>query len=309
MILKALFQDESKVTFDCAKATMSKGSIIDISDAHWKQPEIQNAIKMGLIELIGPEPILPGEALGMAPEQEIKFRNVYDSKLCFDCMKSYVDPGKVISISVSKIDMVEVRNAISYGWLVNVETENDNIPHKGLTAPVLLEELTAKDILPPTGNKQNEEKQAKELLKVAETIAPVPEVSVKKEVPEEVLNLTPEPTLSGLASNLEDMMDSPKVTTKPQSITKPQPTQAKAPEIPIVRPKPKKSDFKAKPISAAKESDNEVNELLKPSEVVMAKPKNKKVIPPVPVLVEGDAKDDEEIDFDKLFSKTKKEPW
>jgi len=319
MILRALFQDESRITFDCAKATMLKGSIIDISDAHWKQPEIQNAIRMGLVELVGPEPILPGEALGMSPEQEIRFRNVYDSKLCFDCMKSYVDPGKIISISVSKIDMVEIRNAISYGWLVNVETENDNVPHRGLTAPVLLEELTAKDILPPS--EKTEENKAKELLKVAETIVPsvpepTPEVSAQKAVPEEVLNLTPEPTLSGLASNLEDMMDSPKPTPKPQSITKPQ--SAKAPGIPIVRPKPKKSDFNAKKIGATKgaakeESENEGNELLKPSEVVMAKPKNKKVIaPPVPVLVEGDTNDDGEIDFDKLFSKSKKEekePW
>lgn len=144
MILESRIIDESKVTFDCAKATIEKGSKISIDDSFYKFEEIQNAIKMGLVALIGPAPVLPEENAAL-PERKVRFRNTYITKLCFECLKDYADPNMILHVPVSKLDELEIRNAISAGWIVN-EDEPPTTP-LGRSTPVHLEELTAADII------------------------------------------------------------------------------------------------------------------------------------------------------------------
>lgn len=145
MIIESLIQDASKLTFDCAKATLEKGSKIQIDDIHWKALEVQNAIAAGLCILVGPPPILPEERK-LEPEHKVRFRNQYITKLCFECVKDYADPGMIVHIPVSKLEEPEIRNAISAGWLTN-EDNPELTPPRSRTAPVQLMELDSSDIL------------------------------------------------------------------------------------------------------------------------------------------------------------------
>lgn len=146
MIIESLIQDASRVTFDCAKATIQRGSRIEIEDKFYKEKEIQNAIKLGLCALVGEPPILVVEKGPNAPEKSVRFRNNFNSKLCFECIKDYADPGMIVHIPVSKLDEPEVRNAIAAGWILNEDNPELN-PTIYAGAPLQLEELTANDIL------------------------------------------------------------------------------------------------------------------------------------------------------------------
>ena len=146
MILESKITDASKLALDCAKATMEKGSKIDIEDIHYKSPEVQDAIKLGLISVVGQPPVFPEEPLGFEPEKLIRFRNNYSTKLCFECIKDYADPGMFVRIPVCKIDEPEIRNAINAGWLINEDNPEQNpVIHSG--TPVHLDELKASDII------------------------------------------------------------------------------------------------------------------------------------------------------------------
>lgn len=149
MIIESLIQDESKLTLDCAKATLHKGSKVDIPDQFWSHPEVQGAIKCGFARLIGPEPInrqYPGMPI---IEPEVRFKNVYEYKLAFDCIKKYAAPGDVVYIPVSKIDSVEVREAIGRGWLVNLDNpELTPKPYSG-GSPLKVDELSVGDLVEP----------------------------------------------------------------------------------------------------------------------------------------------------------------
>lgn len=146
MIIESLIQDASRVTFDCAKATIQRGSRIDIEDKFYAEKEIQNAIKLGLCAIIGEPPVLPAAQAASAPEKTVRFRNNFNSKLCFECIKDYADVGMIVHIPVGKLDEPEVRNAIAAGWILNEDNPelNPTIYHG---APLHLEELTANDIL------------------------------------------------------------------------------------------------------------------------------------------------------------------
>lgn len=144
MILESNINDESKVTFDCAKATIGKGSRISIDDIYWNETEIQNAIRMGLITLIGPIPILPNST--SQPERKIRFRNMHSSKLCFESFKDYADPGHIVWVPSSKVDEPEVRNAIAAGFLFN-EDDPASTPPRTYSDPVTLIELTSQDLI------------------------------------------------------------------------------------------------------------------------------------------------------------------
>ncbi len=146
MILLSRIVDGSKVTLDCAKATLEKGSRIEIDDIHWKSPEVQGAIKLGFIELSGEPPIFPEDPQGISPARMIRFRNAFTSKLCFDCIKDYADPGKLVLIPVSMVDHPEVRNAILAGWLLNEDNPEQN-PEIYVGPAMHLEELRTSDIL------------------------------------------------------------------------------------------------------------------------------------------------------------------
>jgi hypothetical protein len=118
MILESLITDGSKLTLDCAKATLSKGSKIEIPDEFYSKSEVQNAIKMGLIRIVGSPPIVAAAALAQ-DENRRKFRSAWGSKLTFECLKDYVDPGGFINIPESKLTNSEVQNAIAWGMLVD----------------------------------------------------------------------------------------------------------------------------------------------------------------------------------------------
>ena len=109
-----------KLTFDCAKATLESGTI-EMDDVHFGNAEIQGALRMGMIEIVGQMPGLPAETPKgeLKQEEQIKFRNTYTFKLAFDCIKKYVAPGETIMIPISKIDDAEISNAISSGWLLD----------------------------------------------------------------------------------------------------------------------------------------------------------------------------------------------
>lgn len=149
MIIESLIQDESKVTLDCAKATLHRGSKITIDDQFWTHPEIQGAIKCGFARLVGAEPTSRAHPGMPVIEPEVRFKNVYEYKLTFDCIKKYAAPGDVVSIPVSKIDSLEVRECIGRGWLVNLDNpEATPAPYRG--APLRVEELSMNDLVEPS---------------------------------------------------------------------------------------------------------------------------------------------------------------
>lgn len=172
MILESHIRDESKITFDCAKATLHRGSKVNIDDIHYKSPEIQNAIRMGLVSIVGQPPVFPEEAIGLEPEKLIRFRNNYSTKLCFECIKDYADPGMMVRVPVSKLEEPEIRNAIHCGWLVNEDNPEQN-PVVFSGPPLQLEELRTSDIL--TGVESDLARDLAQALKKPVTAQALPE--------------------------------------------------------------------------------------------------------------------------------------
>lgn len=146
MIIESLIKDGGAVTFDCAKATIRRGSRIEIDNMHYASPEIQNAIKMGLCAIVGEAPVLPAAAPAAAPERMIRFRNDFNTKLCFECIRDYADPGMIVRVPESKLEEAEIRNAIASGWLYNLDNPETNPRFHG-GAPVRIDEFTSSDIL------------------------------------------------------------------------------------------------------------------------------------------------------------------
>jgi len=150
MLLELLVKDGRSVTLDCAKATLNKDRTkIQIDDRYWNLGEVQGAIKMGLIGLVGDPPVLPPEEPKVGEEPRKKLRNAHNARLAFDCVKDYVDPGKSILIPLSKMNNKEVRNAMAWGLLVDAATPE---PEPGAiikkAPPVVIEELGSKDVMP-----------------------------------------------------------------------------------------------------------------------------------------------------------------
>ena len=142
MKIKRIGDMTGRLTFDCAKATLESGTI-EIDDVHFGSAEIQGALRMGMIEIVGQIPGLPADAPKgeLKQEQTIKFRNTHTFKLAFDCIKKYVAPGEIIQIPISKIDDAEVSNAISSGWLLD-EDNPAAIPQRPSGTPVVLDEVS-----------------------------------------------------------------------------------------------------------------------------------------------------------------------
>jgi hypothetical protein len=144
MKLRSLLGDDRIVAFDCAKTKIGgENKVIDIPDVCWATSEVQNAISQGLVELVGEPPMM---AMGMGgaampAERKIKFRNYHTCKLSFDTLKAGVDPDEFINIPASLIDVREISNAISAGWLVNME--EPSIP-QSIGAPAVLDEVGIK---------------------------------------------------------------------------------------------------------------------------------------------------------------------
>lgn len=144
MILKSLIEDERKLTIDCCKATIKKNMTVEIPDEMFRNAEVQGAIKLGFVKVIGDEPKpQPVPAAVMVPEKKLK--NVTTMRISLDCIKGLVMPGCYIDIPVDKIEFSEVQNAIQSGWLVD---EENPLPPKPLPSTnfIPLEELTVGDI-------------------------------------------------------------------------------------------------------------------------------------------------------------------
>lgn len=143
MILKSLIKDDSKITFDCAKATLSKGGKIEISDEFWLHQEVQGAIKLNLVELVGSPPFVDS-TLQTKEEIKMKYKNVYSTALAFECVKGTVKPGAYIEIPLSKTDHQEIMTAVSMGWLVD---EDNPVTSNLFTkyTPAILEEIKITD--------------------------------------------------------------------------------------------------------------------------------------------------------------------
>jgi hypothetical protein len=141
VIIQSLIQDESTLTLDCAKAKLIRGSRIEIADIHWASKEVQGAVSLGLVEIVGQIPSIPEKPKKLEPEKTVRFRNAYKYKLAFECIKGSVGPDELISIPVSKLEEEEVRNAISAGWLFDEDNPAANwSPVWG--PPALVEEVT-----------------------------------------------------------------------------------------------------------------------------------------------------------------------
>jgi hypothetical protein len=145
MVLESLIQDDRKLTLDGCRATITKQTkAVEIPDEMYRTAEVQGAIKLGLVKLVGEPPVskVPLAAVVM-PEKKLK--NVTKSKISIDCVKGLVMPGCYISIPVDKLDVYEVQNSIQSGWLVD---EENPLPQRPIptTKHVPLEELTAADV-------------------------------------------------------------------------------------------------------------------------------------------------------------------
>lgn len=144
MIVESLIQDDSKWTLDCAKATFHKGSKAEVEDSLYWGAEVQGALKMGLIRIIGKIPDPLPEAPAKAEERKVKYRNIYSTKLCFECLRDYADPGCFIHIPESKIQEREIQNAIAWGMIEREDGPKDAVKTRQ-TIPVKIDEFTAVD--------------------------------------------------------------------------------------------------------------------------------------------------------------------
>lgn len=158
MIVESLIKDESRLTLDCAKATLHRGSKVEIDDSTYWTKEVQGAIKLGMIRVVGePPPPMKVQEEG-APEKKIKYKSIHSTKLCFESLKDYVDPGNFIHVPESKISEREIQNAIAWGMIERVDGPKDAVKVR-LTTPVKIDEFTAVDAVDsvPAPEKELEE--------------------------------------------------------------------------------------------------------------------------------------------------------
>jgi hypothetical protein len=143
MILKSTIKGKQWLTLECAKAKLTEGSVVEIPDEFYDTAEVQGAIKLNMIELVG-DP--PPKTLKEGPDEtKVRFRNAWHNKLTFDCLKDYVDVGRIILIPVSKVSQPEIQNAIMAGMMEDVDGVLGKPSGRG--PAVDLEELTANDIV------------------------------------------------------------------------------------------------------------------------------------------------------------------
>lgn len=142
MTLESLITDEQKVTFDCCKATITKGKFIEVPDVFYDAGEIQGAIKLGLVRLVGPAPVTVAAALGPVV-RKIKLRNRLGSPIALDCVKGHVPAGGTIEIPENLMHEREIQNAISWNMLEDVDNPK---PTAEAGLPAVVEEISVGDV-------------------------------------------------------------------------------------------------------------------------------------------------------------------
>jgi hypothetical protein len=118
VILESLIEDDRLITLDCAKATIRKGETIEIADEYYYDAEVQNAIKLGFVKLVGDPPPPPPEK---DPEKKgvVELTNVSRTRLAFDCIQGSVGAGETIEVPIPMLVHKEIANALDWGYLEN----------------------------------------------------------------------------------------------------------------------------------------------------------------------------------------------
>jgi len=142
MILQSLIQDESRLSLDCAKTAVKKNMIIELPDNLYMNKEIQTAIKIGILKLVGDPPkVTPEEKANLVEEKKIKLRcnSRVQGRIAFDCIKDGVSAGQNLWVPESKMYHPEIQNALNSGIL---EDPSGNIqPSRSIHQPVTIEEV------------------------------------------------------------------------------------------------------------------------------------------------------------------------
>lgn len=162
MILESLIEDESMLTLDCAKARISKGQKVEIKDKHWHSPEVQGAIALGVVRLVGEAPdVAKPEESKPDPESEPKkkFVSRSETRMAFECdtkfkddqtgdpvkWKDYVDKGGILWVPESAVEDRQIQNALGWGLLVDPDAKPGREADKGDGIPVDLQEATVNE--------------------------------------------------------------------------------------------------------------------------------------------------------------------
>lgn len=137
VILESLIRDDTILTLDCARATIRQGVRVEIADEFYFEIEVQSAIKLGFIRLVGEPPVMENKA----PADALKtFKNVHDTRIAFDCIKGSVGPGEFIKIPESVLEDPEIVRALGYGMLIDPEETAKKPVTAG--APVNIDEVS-----------------------------------------------------------------------------------------------------------------------------------------------------------------------
>lgn len=141
MLLESLIKDEQRVTFDCCKATVIRGVTVEIADIHYSAAEIRNAIKLGLVRLVGPEPVSQQSMTALV--RKIKLRNRTPHLLTLECIKGSVASGSFVDIPENLMNEREIQNALAWNMLEDVENPR---PVMEAGDPLSLDEISVGDI-------------------------------------------------------------------------------------------------------------------------------------------------------------------
>jgi hypothetical protein len=145
MILQSLITDARRISFDCCKKTMAKNDSLELPDSLYQNAEIQGAIKLGFVKLVGNTPIAY-EAATIVRLKEKRIKNISTLKIGLDCIKGTVMPGQTVTITEDKFVSLEVQNALSMGVLMDLDNPTQLVDQLGPFEPAVLNELTNADI-------------------------------------------------------------------------------------------------------------------------------------------------------------------
>lgn len=158
MILESLIKDDSMLTLDCAKARIKKGDTVEIDDQHWHDPEIQGALKLKMVRVVGKKPNVPPlvDQKDDDPKQEKTktFVSAAGNRMAFECKtkykdpntgeplrwKEWVDPGNPIHVPLSAVEDKQIQNALGWELLVDPEAKKKKSPKAKKGKSVVLEE-------------------------------------------------------------------------------------------------------------------------------------------------------------------------
>jgi len=142
MILQSLITDASYLSLDCAKTKLTKGMIVEISDDFYWEKEVQNAIKMNLIKLVGDPPAARPVPQEERPERKIKLvcNSRMIGKVAFDCIKDHVQAGQALWVPESKMNHPEIQNALDSGILIDPENTQERVSEP-VHVPAALDEV------------------------------------------------------------------------------------------------------------------------------------------------------------------------